>query len=281
MAQLTLFTQEESNNNNPLPLIVADKWGFPLQYHLVGEEYYFSVQDWISGLTHSQVPRKIWTYVKNQLSSHARQFNQMSYKASNGKTYQMDFATEHGLYLIAEELETTQDRQALSDIKAFLAKSGVFANVIRTNPLEAKTAIDSQADKHYKALGKDEAWIEARKETIVKRNVLTAVIKTHVNNPKFGVLTDAEYVGLFDRTAQQLKDANGNLSPRDGMTSHALHALMLAEATIATYMETHDTLTMKDAINIIRHVCELINPTINTINKLLGIDTATGQKLLK
>ena len=58
-----------AEDTRPLPLIVAERWGFPLQYYIVDGQPRYSVLDWIKGIAESD-PRRvsfIWGQSKKQL----------------------------------------------------------------------------------------------------------------------------------------------------------------------------------------------------------------------
>src|SRR5688572_11218447 len=104
MTQLPLITEDASNDNTPLPLIVAKRWNFPLAHIQTDDGMAYAVQDWMRGLSGESDTRKILSAFKKtdagkQLSSSLRQ---LPYKAKNGKTYKQDYVNDKGLYLIAQ-----------------------------------------------------------------------------------------------------------------------------------------------------------------------------------
>src|SRR5262245_578353 len=109
---------EADDSSLPLPLIVAQKWSFPLAHHETDEGYFYAVQDWIRGLAGDTNIKFIWAQAKKQrLISN----QPLPYVASDGKTYQRDFTNDKGLYLIAQYLRVTKARPVLDEIKRFLA----------------------------------------------------------------------------------------------------------------------------------------------------------------
>ena len=67
MTSLPMFPEHDSENDNtPLPLIVAKKWGFPLAFHIVDGKYMYAIQDWVRGLLGEDDIRKTWTKFKAQ-----------------------------------------------------------------------------------------------------------------------------------------------------------------------------------------------------------------------
>src|SRR5689334_22716462 len=132
------------NDNRPLPLLVAEKWGFALAYVVTETRVLYAVQDWIKGLTSVKDIRTIWADIKRRgnLDQVLDSIQQFPYTATNGKTYQMDFVDDEGLYLIAQHLRATKARPVLDEIKKFLAESGAFVDLVRREP---ETVITSGA----------------------------------------------------------------------------------------------------------------------------------------
>src|SRR5262245_12742084 len=123
---------DADDSSLPLPLIVAQKWDFPLAYVQSNEEgYFYAVQDWIRGLIGDKDVRKLYAYLKKQTSSSTRH---MPYTGADGKTYQRDFTDDKGLYLIAQQLRTTKARPMLAAIKTYLSESGAFVDLVRREP---------------------------------------------------------------------------------------------------------------------------------------------------
>jgi hypothetical protein len=46
----------DPNDKRPLPEIIADYCGFPLNSHPVDETIYYSAQDWIKGVAQAKIP---------------------------------------------------------------------------------------------------------------------------------------------------------------------------------------------------------------------------------
>ena len=58
-------------DSRPLPLIVAEKWNFRLQYYLIESVAWYAIQDWIVGLTGSTTIKagEVWRQMKKHESS--------------------------------------------------------------------------------------------------------------------------------------------------------------------------------------------------------------------
>src|SRR5262245_58773077 len=96
------------DDNRRLPLIVAAKSDFSLQYYLTNDKIYYAVQDWIVGLTGATSVKasEMWRRMKDQTRI---SITSLPYVASDGKTYQRDFTDDQGLYLIAQRLRVTRE----------------------------------------------------------------------------------------------------------------------------------------------------------------------------
>ncbi len=275
----------------PLPLIVAQKWHFPLAHVQTDDGYFYAVQDWIRGLTGDSDVRKLLAKLKTQLSTSSRQ---LPYIATNGKTYQVDFTDDKGLYLIAQYLRSTKARPLLAAIKTYLSESGAFVDLVRREPESVLTsgAIDPDdvidaAIEAYRRQGKDERWISARLTGKIKRMQFTAALKTAVaevlTKPHYALATDEVYKGLWGRTAAILKDEIGvppKASLRDYQPTLALSYQALAEEVSAQTLGDKRELTWDEARQVVRVVADLIGAQAETTARFLGTDLATGKPLL-
>jgi len=285
------FSEGSSRDARPLPLIVAEKWDFSLAYHETDDGLYYSVQDWIRGISTSVDIRQLWDKMKIQLSISIRQ---LPYLATNGKTYQMDFTSDKGLYLIAQNMRAIKSRPALSEIKRFLAESGAFTDLVRREPQAVITsgAIDPEAAidaviEHYRRLGKPDSWINARLAGKVKRvkftTALQAAVEMQLKQVHYAVATDDIYLGLWERTAQYIKaemDLPKSANLRDHQPTIALTYQGLAEEVCAQKLGDRVELSWDEARQIIRFVARMIGEQAKVISEYLQMDLATGYPLL-
>jgi hypothetical protein len=288
---------QDSDEKQPLPLLVARQWDFPLQYHVQEGEYWYAIQDWIAGLLYvggSEVA-KLWHDIqrRGQFDS-SDSIRTMSYTRVDGRIYQHDFTSARGLYIIAQNLRASKNRPVLAQIKDFLAKSGAFVDLVRREPSTVITSGAIDPDKalevvveYYRNLGKDDRWINARLTGIVKRQQFTAALKEAVLNitrNHYGLATNEVYLGLWERTAQQLKDEIGLASKqnlRDHQPTLGLMYQALAEEACATKLGQRDELSILEACEIIHEVASLIGEQASATSQYFGVDVATGKPLLK
>lgn len=289
--------QIPTDENTPLPLIVAKKWNFPLQYHQDNHErYLYSIQDWIAGLTETSNPRRVWSDLKRQ-NTDIDMYDQtvhLPYIAKDDKTYQMDFTDDKGLYLIAQYLRITKARPQLEAIKKYLAASGAFVDAVRLEPetvitsgaIDPDEAIDA-AIEAYRRRGKDDRWISARLAGKVKRAKFTSALKAAVyevlTQMHYAIATDDIYVGLWGRTAAYLKDELDlpkKASLRDNQPTLALTYQGIAEEVAAQKLGDATELSWEEARDIVKQVAALIGIQAQATSQFLQVDLATGKPLL-
>ena len=283
ITQLSLFNNP-ANRSLPLPLVVAQKWGFSLQCHELGDEHWYAVQDWISGLIQEKVSPELMREIRNNLHASQLHVTKMPYRTSNGATHQRDFATAKTLYDVAQYLRLTKDRTALAAIRSYLSESGVFADEVRRNPELAEQQVAQLRRDKMARLGKGEEWLAERIEGMVARDAIEEAISLYISNPQrwhYGKITNEEYVQMFGRDAKTLRQQNGGVSPRDAMTQQGLALLRTAEYTISALLKERQRVSFDEAIAIVKHVIDLIRPTAEGLGNLLGVDLATGRKLIR
>lgn len=290
--QLTLFT-EYDDTTTPLPLLVARQWGFPLQHHNVDETLYYSVQDWIMGILEvdSQFAAGVWRNASTMKATCIVQ--KLPYKATNGRTYQMDFVVDETLYLLVQYVRNMEKKPNLKAIKAYLAKAGAFADAVRINPDASFDLAASQIEKKRQAYveqGKSEAWIETRLEGLKSRKAFTDAIKqavTGADGQLYGKATNTVYSGVLGRDANAIRNELAlpkHAEVRDHMHRIGLHYVGLVEAVISTKLEQYgpdEPIPPMVAIELIRAISKHIGANAQDVAAMIGIDIVTGQPLLQ
>ncbi len=296
MTTLPMFPAESStSNDNPLPLIVASRWNFPLAHVKTDAGMMYAVQDWMRGLTGEEDTRKIWSYFKKQaIWSHvSSSTRRLPYLTSNGRKQQRDYTNDKGLYIIAQYMRITQDRPMLDEVRRFLASAGAFVDEVRREPDKLLDAVknpdkllDAFIEYHCKR-GKSDSWIQMRFETKIKRNHFTAALNEFVADamtPKrFATATDDVYTGLWGRNAATLKEQlkvakNGSL--RDHQPILALHYQGIVEEVCAQKLQQREEVEWGEARDIIQTVATIIGRQAEETSQLLQQDLATGKPLL-
>jgi hypothetical protein len=279
----------------PLPLIVAERWNFPLAHLHHEQALFYAVQDWIRGLTGEADTRYLISKFKKTEAGQQtwNSIQRLPYKASDGKTYQRDYATDRGLYLIAQYLRVKQDRPMLDEIRRFLAAAGAFVDKVRREPDKLIDAAAVNPDKlleafieYHRKRGKDDHWIRMRIDSKIKRNRFTAALAEFVRDvltPRhYATATDDVYRGLWGRTAAALKRelsvSSGSL--RDHQPTLALYYQGIVEEVCAQKIGAREELWWEEAREIIRQVTLIIGRQAQETSELLGQDLATGRPLL-
>ena len=274
-----------------LPLHVARLWDFPLQYHVVEAEEYFSIKDWIAGLTGSRRASHMWENYRDRNKGNVPPSKGMAYVAANGQTFTLDFTTDEGLYKITLGLRVTSDRPVLKAIKSFLAKAGVFVDAARRDPEGAAEQLDIARRAQALQAGKSEEWITTREEGVLTRKQFVAQIYALVQDknrfgPIIGSLTNDIYRGAFHDDVQGLRERLGistKQNPRDHFSRIALSYTTIAEEAIRIHLGQHED---KDyvPVPVIRQVVQDISAAIgvqaDTLARALQIDVVSGKRLL-
>lgn len=231
-------------DDRPLPERIASLYRFKLQKCNVDDDTYYAVQDWIFGIVpHSDI-RKMWSAIKrrhNQLSTRCRQ---LPYVASDGKTYQMDFADAETLYLITQRMQANSGNR--DAILLYLAKAGVKLDELINNPDKAEEMFAELADeKEYRKLinegfSNEEAmqWVQVRHNQKKEWNIVTsswgkrgvegfeyARLTNDVQEVATGITaTEAKNKLGITKTSREYLSASENASISiTGMTSRLLH----------------------------------------------------------
>jgi len=287
--QLALFGM--GNDARPLPEIIASGgsgWqAFSLQYHDVDGSRYYAVQDWIAGVALSSETRKFWTAMKARLKKAEIELStplrQLKYRASNGKNYTMDFATDKGLYTITQYMDTNTGIR--KNVLAYLVEAGVALDEMRRDP---GIALDAGVAGYAKR-GKTAEWIARRTKGKNARTDFTEVARdTHVfHRPDYGRLTDVTYEEVLGAAKAEISAALKLTKAqtdqfRDQLGKLAIQAIDAAETGAAMKMrETGDTLTTPEQIAIVKHCARLVAPSFWALAQYTNTDLLTGRNALK
>jgi hypothetical protein len=120
MTQLPLILDDGGNDNTPLPLIVANRWNFPLAHIQTDDGLVYAVQDWMRGLLGKDTRNLL-----SMMRSANPQFNSgiklLPYRTANNKVYQLPYADEDKLMWILVNARRNRGRSRLVDIRNFIA----------------------------------------------------------------------------------------------------------------------------------------------------------------
>jgi hypothetical protein len=120
MKQLSLIPTSNDDDQTPLPLIVAQRWNFPLAHIQTENGMVYAVQDWMRGLVGGDVRN-----ILSKLCKHNPQFEslltRLPYRATNNKVYHVPYASEEGLMFILIYSRLSRGRNRLVEIRNFIA----------------------------------------------------------------------------------------------------------------------------------------------------------------
>lgn len=281
MSRLPTLPNIPGEGDQPLPLYVAEKWDFPLAYVQTDTVYLYAIQDWISGITGADNTRRIWSDFKRNVNEPKLYDSivQLPYTATDGKTYQMDFTDDNGLYLIAQHLRVTEARPVLDEIKRFLAQAGVFVDHARRDPEAAADELDRVAYKRdYNRLiaegfSPEEAqeWIDVRRKQKNQRRIITAIWGARgINKPKdYADLTNQVHRIALGRTATRHKrELAVKDSPHNYVSAADNATIQITEFTsglLHDHRESFGKPELSEDIDDVRPIIDAARPEIHKV----------------
>ncbi|MGL4997057.1 MAG: hypothetical protein ACRC6G_12900 [Deefgea sp.] len=280
--QLSLFdldtleikpTSPAAADVRPLPLIIADKWGFSLQHHVIDGVYWFSVHDWYAGVAQIENARRDVEKLSKRNPELSNKWDSMEYRAVNGRRYQMPYGQDAAMYEIVQQMQSTTG--IAKQVNQYLVKAGVILDRARRDKTAA-TALSDSLDAMHGRIRADS--IDSRKD------YADATVETHYQHaPKIGLLTNENYKALFGLAKQQLcielglKPSASNL--RDYMNKYALLAITATETHAAELMrQLNRSLTDDEQIMVGRQTAAQFKPVFESAAKQVG-QTLTAPRL--
>jgi hypothetical protein len=119
MNQLT--TALDENNQLTIPLIVAQRWNFPLAHIQTEDGIFYAVQDWIRGLTGEEDIRHLLAMLRSKNPQFDTLVKKYPYKSRNNKIHQRPYTKEDGLLFILVYTRLIRGRNRLVEIRNFIA----------------------------------------------------------------------------------------------------------------------------------------------------------------
>jgi hypothetical protein len=289
---LPLDGPENIPSSESLPIFVAKKWGFPLQFHEVDDTTLYSIKDWLAGLTGSNQASHMWANYRERHPEHPLPSREMVYIAENGQAFTLAFTTDEGLYKLAMTLRITRNRPALRAIKDFLARAGVFVDEARRDP---ETAAEKLALIHRRQAirrGKSEEWIATREEGKVTRKqfvrrIYALVRDKRVFGPIIAGITNEVYRGTFGSDTKGLRERLGittKENPRDHFSRLALAYTTIAEESIRIHLGQYGEgafVPVPVIYEVVSSIAAGIGIQTSQLAKALQIDIVSGQKLVE
>lgn len=266
----------DESDIRPLPLIVAERWNFPLAYTETKDGLYYAIQDWARGLTGDSDIRKVLSKMQKQMSISSRP---LPYVATDGKTYQREYTNDRGLYLIAQYLRVTKARVILGEIKRYLASAGVFVDEARRNPEAAAEELDRVAySRQYKKLiaegfSPEEAqeWLDVRHKQKRQRRIITGIWRERgISKPTdFAELTNQIHRVALGRTATRHKrELAVKDSPRNHISAANNATIQITEFTSALLHEHRESVgktELSEDIDDVQPIIDAARPEIEKV----------------
>lgn len=237
------------------------------------EQWYFSIVDVIRVLTdqpNQESARNYWKSLKSRIKDESGQpgtkRTQLKMKAEDGKMRLTDVVNTKELLRLVQSIPSPK----AEPFKRWLAEVGNERIDEAQNP---ELAIN-RAMMHYRTLGYDENWINARLQSIQFRKELTDEWKrTGVKEGKeYALLTGIMMKGWSGKTVKEYKQFKGlkkeNL--RDNMTSLELALNILAETTATELSKTKNPDGLDGQKDIANRSGEIALDARNNIEKQTG-----------
>ncbi len=237
------------------------------------EQWYFSIVDVVRVLTdqpNQEAARNYWKSLKSRIKDESGQpgtkRTQLKMKAEDGKMRLTDVVNAKELLRLVQSIPSPK----AEPFKQWLAEVGNERIDEAQNP---ELAIN-RAMMHYRTLGYDENWINARLQSIQFRKELTDEWKrTGVKEGKeYALLTGIMMKGWSGKTVKEYKQFKGlkkeNL--RDNMTSLELALNILAETTATELSKTNNPDGLDEQKDIANRSGEIALDARKNIEKQTG-----------
>lgn len=226
-----------------------------------------------------------WRKLKHDLAKAGNQTvttsNELKMLAPDGKMRKTDTGNAELILRVVQEIPGA----VTNDVKDWLAQVGAERLEEEANPDKGlenslKRFVDAKVRQGFSsdaALKFAQLAVDGR----IVRNALTDALKACVvGTIHFGTATNTEYMGMFGKNAEQIRQATGFKNARDGMTIEGRAMVTAAEHTITRLLGERESLTFNEAIEVIRLVAKHYRFSVESVQELIGIDLATGQPLL-
>lgn len=286
--QMILFTMDEiipneaRRDKRPLPLIVAEKWQFPLTHIETdnSSDYLYCARDWYMGLGGDKA---VWSRSKADWLTQSQPV-MIETKRERRQPEMLEYVSEKGLYDIAQVMKVTKkNSERLQPIKDYLSISGVKLDEARRDKRKAKTLVKNIVQHHNPQ--RDNSKVQ-------RKSFMQIATETHRNrNPKHGTLTNAIYHKLgktvFEWTAKKEIAAILNLTPqeerhfRDHVNDLFLSAVTMAERASERAMQTSGgNLSDEQQLAIVRQCARIVAVSAYQLADVARVDLVTGKPLL-
>lgn len=280
--QLSLIPLDEipKKDTRPHPIIVSEKWQFPLTYVDVDgnpDNYLDCARDWYMGLGGD---KSNWSNHKADWLSTAQPV-MIETKRERRAPEMLEYVNQYGLYRIAQVMKHRKDKTALAEIQSYLAAAGVFVGQL------------TRGSKNATRIAK-KLISQARQDGITERKNFTAMATAkHIKHkPPIGLMTNTIYSKLFNLgnewTAKKAIIAELGLTDkqarnlRDNFSDLVNDAIRLAESASIRVMENRPSLmTDNEMLACVRQCAAITAVSAKQLAEYAGIDLLSDRPLLK
>lgn len=235
------------------------------------DQWYFVVVDVIEFLTESNNSTDYWYRLKQrvlenegvELSTNCRQ---LKFKATNGKEYKYESASNEILFRIIQSIPSPK----AEPFKRWLAKLGKE----RIEEIEQPAKAIDRGKLYYQAKGRTPDWISDRVSGINSRKDLTDTWKkSEVKEKDYGILTNEIYVSTFGLTALKYKEHKGlekKESLRDNMTNIELVVTRFAEVAATEVSKSMNARGVEENKKAIKESGKIVNKAVKELEEKTG-----------
>lgn len=285
-----ITTEAQESEMLPNPLLIAQENNFPLQHYAPtekGQEYQYSIQDWIAGVGKTSSPRKFWDKLKNRTVNMIATVH-LPYRAKNGREYQMEFTNDVGLYHITQRMAA--DTGIRDKVLRQMAEALGFADKLRIDEDSraqlAATVSDEQLSdaKYVQSLeaGASPEWAARRAKLVASTLTVRDTIQRNSTEPIiYGRFHDTQYKAITGYNAAGLRKKTGRKDPRNGLGLPAISALDLSNSLIDAAVEASGGVNNEGLESITHETSDPLGEHLERMAKKYGFDRITGKPLLK
>jgi hypothetical protein len=269
-------------DERPLPLIIAEMWGFPLTYvdkERRDKDYLYCARDWYIGLGGD---KSRWSNSKADWLSSSQPV-MIETKRERRAPEMLEYVTEKGLYDIAQVMKVTpKNADRLQPIKDYLSVAGVHVDKERRDKDYFLQSTKAKAKHHG-----------IRLEAVEERKTFASIAtETHVNRkPQIGNLTSMVYHKLGRTqsvyTAKKEIAAQLNLTPkqerqfRDHLKPLMLDAVKMAEKASGIKMRNAGKLLNDyEQMEIVKQCARIAAVSAWDLAAYVSVDLVTEKPLL-
>ena len=215
------------------------------------EHYYISVDDVISAITNSNIPRNYWSDLKRKLKEEGSELHEKIVQLKllskkDNKNYLTDVLDTEGIFRLIESVPSPK----AEPFKMWLASLGKERI---DEVFDPEKAIDRAID-YYRKKGYSDSWIEVRLKGILNRKKLTDVWKENgiTENYEYAMLTNEIYKTWSGMKATEYKEFKGirKESLRDNMTDIEVILTDLGEVTARDIAKQERPQGLKDNLKV-------------------------------